>query len=168
VNSGGASAFVDDTRTPAREERGQILMRAFLAALSEVRRGLGDDPAGWAWGRVHTLELRHPIGRASRLLGPYFNRGPLPVPGHNSTVNKMEFDEIDFRVIHGPSMRQVTELGADLDRAWAVLPAGQSGLPASLHYDDLQPLWLTGRYHPFPLTRAGAEALLEARLVLEP
>lgn len=116
---------------------------------------------------MHTLELRHPLGRASRLLGLYFNRGPLPVPGHNATVNKMEFGEEDFRVVHGPSMRQLTDLG-DLDAALAVLPAGQSGLPASPHYDDLQPLWLSGRYHPFPLSRAAIEPLVEGRLVLEP
>lgn len=164
---GGAAGFVDDTRTAGREERGAILMRAFLDALAEVRAARGDDPAGWAWGRVHTLELRHPLSRASRLLGFYFNRGPVPVPGHNSTVNKMEYDEEDFRVIHGPSMRQVTDLG-DLDNALAVIPAGQSGLPASPHYDDLRPLWLGGRYHPFPLSREAVEREVAARLVLEP
>lgn len=164
---GGARRFVDRSDTPAVEDRATLLRDTFTAAVGELRSSLGGEPASWSWGRVHTLELRHPLGRASRLLGFYFDRGPFPVPGHNSSVAKMEFDEKDFAVVHGPSMRQITDLG-DLDGALAVLPAGQSGLPASAHYDDMLPLWLSGRYHPFPISRAAVEALADARLVLEP
>jgi penicillin amidase len=89
------------------------------------------------------------------------------VPGHNGTVNKAEFPEEHWRVQHGPSMRQITDFG-DLDGALAVLPGGQSGIPASPHYDDLADLWLSGDYHPFPLGRAAVDAVAASRLVLAP
>ena len=130
-------------------------------------QALGDDPTSWRWGRLHTITFRHALGRGSRLLARYFDRGPFAVPGHTSTVNKMEFDEADFEVRDGPSMRQITDLG-DLERSLAVLPMGQSGIPASPHYDDMLPLWLSGGYHPFTMDRANIEKNVEGRLVLEP
>ncbi len=164
---GGAGAFLDDRRTPETEDRAAILMRAFLAGVADLYQQLGGEPAGWTWGRVHTLTLRHPLGRASRLLAAYFDRGPFPVPGHNATVNKMEYDDTGFGVLAGPSIRLLFDLG-DADATLSVLPAGQSGLPASPHYDDMLPLWLAGRAHPLPLGRAAVERLATQRLLLEP
>jgi penicillin amidase len=79
----------------------------------------------------------------------------------------MEYDESDFRVLHGPSMRQITDF-SDLDHSLAVLPGGQSGIPASPHYADLMPLWLAGEYHPFPMARQEIDRVAESRLVLSP
>jgi len=165
--SPGRAAWLDRADTPAVEGRDEVFRAAFTKAVRELREALGGPPAGWAWGRLHTLELQHPLGRSSRLLGAYFNRGPFPVPGHNGTVNKAEFPEEHWRVQHGPSMRQITDF-ADLDAALAVLPGGQSGIPASPHYDDLTPLWLAGEYHPFPLDRAAVDAVASSKLVLRP
>jgi penicillin amidase len=82
-------------------------------------------------------------------------------------VNKGEFPEEDFRVKNGPSMRQITDLG-DLAHGLGVIPAGQSGLPSSPHYDDLIPLWLHGEYHPLLMDRAGIEMAESGRLTLRP
>ena len=77
----------------------------------------------------------------------------------------MEYAEAGFQVIHGPSMRQITDF-SDLNAALAVLPGGQSGIPTSPHYSDLTRIWLRNEYHPLPLDR---EAIQEShRLVLEP
>ena len=80
---------------------------------------------------------------------------------------KFAVDEADFEVRDGPSMRQITDLG-DLERSLAVLPMGQSGIPASPHYDDMLPLWLSGGYHPFAMDRTNIDKNAEGRLVLEP
>ncbi len=163
----GQTRWCDRSDTPARETCDDVLRLAFEHAVSELGQSASGAPDTWTWGRVHTLELRHPLGRASWLLARYFNRGPLPLAGHTSTVAKAEFPEDSFRVEHGPSMRQITDF-SDLDSALAVLPSGQSGLPASSHYDDMQPLWRSGRYHRFPIQRAAVQALAKARLVLTP
>jgi penicillin amidase len=167
VIDGHLDHWFDRLDTPGVEDRAAIFRRAFLRAVDELAAELGPDVSSWRWGRVHTLELQHPLGRASRLLARYFNLGPFPVSGHTSTVAKMEFAEADFRVLQGPSMRQLTDF-ADLNAARAVLPAGQSGLPASPHYDDMLPLWLAGRYHPLPMDPAAIQAVAESRLRLVP
>jgi penicillin amidase len=167
VVDGRLEHWFDRRGTPAVEDRGEIFRRAFLRGVDELRTELGPDVTAWRWGRLHTLELQHPLGRASRLLARYFNLGPIPVPGHTSTVAKMEFKEQDFRVVHGPSMRQLTDF-ADLNGALAILPAGQSGIPASPHYADMLPLWLEGRYHPLPMDPAAIDAVAESRLRLVP
>jgi penicillin amidase len=163
----GPELWFDRIDTPAREDRAEILRSSFAGSVRELVSMLGDDPASWRWGRLHTITFRHALGRGSWLLAPYFDRGPFAVPGHTSTVNKMEFDEADFEVRDGPSMRQITDLG-DLERSLAVLPMGQSGIPASPHYDDMLPLWLSGGYHPFAMDRTNIDKSAEGRLVLEP
>ncbi len=163
----GPEHWFDRIDTPGREDRSQILRTSFVAAVRELLRTLGDDPASWRWGRLHTITFQHALGRGSRLLAAYFDRGSFAVPGHTSTVNKMEFDEADFEVRDGPSMRQITDLG-DLERSLSILPMGQSGIPASAHYDDMLPLWLSGGYHAFTMERVNIEKNAEGRLVLEP
>jgi penicillin amidase len=162
----GPERWWDDTRTQAVEDRDAILRQTFAAAVAELKEQLGGAPAEWRWGRLHTLTLSHPLGRVP-LLGRYFDRGPFAVAGATSTVNKMEYRERDFRVAHGPSMRQITDF-ADLDTALAVLPGGESGIPASPHYDDHAALWQRGEYHPFPLSRAAVERVTAHRLTLVP
>jgi penicillin amidase len=162
----GPDRWWDDTRTPAVEDRDLILRRTFAAAVTDLRGTLGGEPATWRWGRLHTLTLTHPLS-AVPLLGRYFDRGPFAVPGATSTVNKMEYRERDFRVAHGPSMRQITDF-ANLDASLAVLPGGESGIPASPHYDDHAALWRRGEYHPFPLSRPAVEAVTAHRLTLVP
>jgi penicillin amidase len=160
------SPWFDRVDTPAREDRTTIVRRAFAAAIAELTRVLGSDPAGWFWGRVHRLELTHPLGRV-RVLAPYFNLGPVPMPGHALTVFKEEARGTDGRIVMGPSLRHVVDLG-DLAHAEAVLPGGQSGVPASRHYGDLFPMWRQGAYHPLLTDRGEIDAASEARLILEP
>ncbi len=168
VMSAGPEHWFDrvDTKDVV-EDRDSVVRSAFSSAVRELTRELGDDPATWRWQRLHTITFRHALGRGSRLLAFFLDRGPFAVPGHSFSVNKMEFPESDFGVTQGPSMRQITDL-ADPERSLAVLPMGQSGHPASRHYDDLLPLWLAGRYHPFLMDRTGIEQNAEATLVLEP
>jgi penicillin amidase len=165
--TGGPQHWLDRVDTPEVEGRDDVVRAAFTKGVRDLQERLGGAPPQWSWGRLHTLEMQHPLGRASRALAWYFNRGPFAMAGHTNTVNKAEFPEEHWRVVHGPSMRQITDLG-DLDGALAVLPAGQSGIPASRHYDDLLPLWLAGQYHPFPLDRAAIDRIAESRLVLTP
>jgi penicillin amidase len=163
----GPEAWFDRTDTPGNESKADTLRAAFRKALQDLEGGLGPDPADWTWGRLHTIELQHPLGRASAAFAPLFSRGPFPLQGHTNTVNKGEFPDEDFRIKSGPSMRQITDLG-DIAHGLGVIPAGQSGLPASPHYDDLLPLWLAGEYHPLLMDRADIEKAAAGRLTLQP
>ena len=167
VMAGGPARWFDRVDTPALETRDDTLRAAFLKAVADLGGWLGPDPSTWTWGRLHTIDLQHPLGRASKALAPLFNRGPFPLSGTTSTVNKGEFAEESFEVKSGPSMRQITDLG-DIAHGLAVIPSGQSGLPASSHYDDLLPLWRTGDYHPLLMDRADIDKAAEGRLTLRP
>ena len=149
-----------------RVDDSAIVRRAFEAAVADLSGRLGPDPAGWFWGRVHTLELTHPLGRV-RALAPYFNLGPVPMPGHALTVFKEEARGTDDKIVMGPSLRHVVDLG-DLSHVEVVLPGGQSGVPASRHYGDLFEMWRWGAYHPLLTDRREIEAASEGRLVLTP
>jgi penicillin amidase len=127
---------------------------------------LGSDPRAWHWGRLHTLELFHPLGRVA-LLSPYFNLGPVSMPGHALTVFKEEGLDEDFSIHMGPSLRHIVDLG-DLAHAQVALPGGQSGVRSSRHYSDLFEMWRAGEYHPLLTARAEIDAAAEGRLVLTP
>ena len=57
---------------------------------------------------------------------------------------------------------------ADLDRSVGVLPAGNSGNPASPHWNDQAPLWLAGQTHPLPFSEAAVESATVALARLVP
>jgi penicillin G amidase len=160
------SPWFDRVDTPAVEGRAEIVRGAFERAVAELSQRLGADAAGWRWGRMHTLELIHPLGRV-RLLAPYFNLGPVAMPGHALTVFKEEGLDADYKIHMGPSLRQVIDL-ADTSHAQMALPGGQSGVPASRHYGDLFKLWRAGEYFPLLTAREDVDANAEGRLLLTP
>lgn len=161
--------FADDLDTPAREGRREIAERSLGEAWREVVARFGEDPGGWDYGRLHSLTLRHPLD-AAPVLGPYMRRGPFPVPGSAETVlafgARWQRDG-NQTVTYGPSMRWVVDWSQP-EKAWAVLPGGQSGHPADRHYDDQIPLYLRGELKPAPWSEAAIEAATVTRLTLSP
>ncbi|MCH9046047.1 MAG: penicillin acylase family protein [SAR324 cluster bacterium] len=82
-------------------------------------------------------------------------------------MNKGQFKDETYRVGLGPSTRQITDMG-DPGRALGIIPTGQSGIPASPHYNDLMPLWREGRYVPLLIDRQAIGKVAAARQVLRP
>ena len=66
-----------------------------------------------------------------------------------------------------PSWRVVYDL-SDLDASSGVLPTGQSGNPASPHWNDQTEMWAAGGLRRLPFTRAAVEAAATDRLALIP
>jgi penicillin amidase len=132
-------------------------------------RDLAGGVHRWQWGKLHRVEFRHVLGQ-QKLLGRFFNRGPYAYGGDVNTVWQASFTP---NWLTGTpqgftaSYRQLFDL-ADWDSALAIHTTGQSGHPASRHYDDFIPLWLKGEYHPLLWSRQKIEQFLEGRLVLEP
>jgi len=150
------------------EGRNDVMHLALRRTVDFLRHRMGPQLRDWTWGRLHTLTFTHVLGRFPQL-SPFFNRGPYPLGGDSSTVwaATTSLFELHGEGMVGPPFRFVVDL-ADLDHALGLLAPGQSGNPASLHYDDQVEPWFNGGYHPMLFRREDLEQHLESRLELLP
>jgi penicillin amidase len=147
--------FSTDTGTMVREIAARSVQR-----LSEK---LGSDPAGWAWGRVHTAHWKHPISTPA--IADAFEIGPLPVDGGSHTVRNTGGEQPPHVAGSGAEYRIVVDFAAP-DSFLAVQNIGNSGVPGSAHYRDQFGPWLRGEYHVVELRRDNIET--ESVTVIEP
>jgi penicillin G amidase len=125
----------------------ELVLEALGGALDDLEERFGPDPQGWRWGRIHEMEFPHPLGEANPVLRRLFNRR-LRAGGAQETVSQIAYDPNDpYRAVWAPSWRMVAD-PTDPDRSRWQMFTGQSGHPASPHYDDLQADWLAGRTQP--------------------
>ncbi len=125
----------------------ELVLEALSGALDDLGDRFGPDPEGWRWGHVHEMEFPHPLGEANPLLRKLLNRR-LKAGGAQETVSQIAYDPNDpYRAVWAPSWRMVAD-PVDPDRSRWQMFTGQSGHPASRHYDDLQADWLEGRTQP--------------------
>jgi penicillin amidase len=146
--------------------RESILARGLADAVRYLRENHPDD---WSWGQVHGAAFHHPLG-AKKPLDKLFNRGPYPYGGDPNTVWQASFvPKLPISPAGGftASWRMICDLG-DWDASRAVHTTGQSGHPASPHYDDMIWMWLRGQYHPMLWARERVEAHASHRLTLSP
>ena len=153
------SIWFDDRSTPERETRADIVLRTFKDTAAALREKYGEDLDEYAWGKTNVLSIRSMFG--SRELG----RKAGPTPGTMFTPNP---GGGIGSVGGGASWRMIVDFGA-VDRSAGVYPGGQSGDPASPHYDDLMGLWAKGEYVELHMVLA-PEALPEdaRRVVFSP
>lgn len=145
----------------------EALSRAFTATVEELRESLGDNPSRWQYGAIHTMTYNHTLGSA-KLLAPLFNRGPFPVGGDIDTVNMGASLPNDPKtVITVPSYRQIVSLANRSDSLSGHAP-GQSGHPASKHYDDFIRMWLNVDHHPMLVDRNEIEVNTQDILHITP
>jgi penicillin amidase len=124
-----------------------LVLEALAGALDDLGDRFGPDPEGWRWGHVHEMEFPHPLGEANPLLRKLLNRS-LRAGGAQETVSQIAYDPNDpYKAVWAPSWRMVAD-PTDPDRSRWQMFTGQSGHPASPHYDDLQARWLEGRTQP--------------------
>ena len=125
----------------------ELALEVLAGALDDLTEDFGADPEAWRWGHVHKMEFPHPLGEANPLLRRLLNRS-LEAGGAQETVSQIAYDPNDpYRAVWAPSWRMVAD-PTDPDRSRWQMFTGQSGHPASPHYDDLQPDWLEGRTQP--------------------
>ncbi len=148
----------------ASQNRGEAVLGAMIETLRELESRLGSDTSGWAWGRIHTINLDHRLsGRGD--LSQLLSRGGLAVGGDGTTVCNTGPDP-DYLVATGANYRLNADLSESPPGLWAVDAAGQSGHPGSPHYCDQLPEWLSGRHHYLPMDRERVEAGARSRLRL--
>jgi penicillin amidase len=125
----------------------ELVLDALRATLDDLDARLGPDQEAWRWGRVHPLVFPHALGEVNPLLGWIFNRR-LEVGGGQETVAQVGWDPNDpFTAIWAPCWRIVADPVSPERSRWQAF-TGQSGHPASPHYDDLQVDWVAGRTQP--------------------
>lgn len=150
-----SSVWWDNTSTEqVVETQKDIVTNSLIGALESLKKDLGEDASGWAWGTVHTLEHGHPIGRVAALRS-FFNVGPFPVNGSREVINNMAFsygESSSFNVNHGPSTRRVIDF-SDIENSMSILPTGQSGNPFSPHYDDQAEMFVNGQFRKMMMNK---------------
>ncbi len=149
--------------------RAALLASSLADAISYLRQTFGEDRSRWVWGEVHPAEFAHPLG-SKKPLDAIFNRGPYRFGGDVNTVWQASFvPKLPFTCAGGftASWRQVID-PSNWDASLGMGTSGQSGHPASPHYDDQIEAWRRGELHPMPFSDAASERLTVHRLVLQP
>jgi len=163
------SPWWDDKNTPDKvETRADTLQKAWRAVITHLRTTLGDDMAGWAWGRAHTLTHNHPMGQ-QKPLDKLFSVGPFPAPGGRELPNALgtSIGPAPWAVTYGPSTRRVIDF-ADAGQAVGINPVGQSGVLFDRHYRDQADTYIRGGYVRQWLAEADVAANTRSVLTLMP
>ncbi len=160
----------DDRRTPQVEHRDDIVRRALTDAVAWLEKRYGNDPAGWHYGRVHSVTLVHqPLGQSG--IAPLmwaFNSATYPARGTAFTVDAAMPDYTQpFAVNFGTSQRMIVDL-ADLDRSLWVNSTGECAVPFHRHREDQTARWIGLDYYPLLASEAKLRAAPAARLKLLP
>jgi len=154
--------------TSVVETKKEILRAVFDQSLFELEAQLGTNIEEWKWGKVHTLEHKHPMGEVA-LFRSFLNVGPFEVHGANEVINNLQF-KIDSTAIYpvrsGPSTRRVIDF-SDIENSKAIIPTGQSGNPFSKHYKDQTQKYLNGEFFNMLLQKQEIENLQD-HLILSP
>ncbi|NCT20429.1 penicillin acylase family protein [bacterium] len=137
------------------------------AALAATVKELGTDQSRWAWGKIHTFTLSHPLGSVA-VLRPLFNRGPYPVGGNWNTVNSgAYYPDKAYAMGLGPAYRIISDPG-NWDASISIIPGGESGQPFSPFYDNQIQSWLIAGYHALPFSPTAIEDATQHTLILMP
>jgi penicillin amidase len=144
----------DNTKTPEKETREDIITSAFKETVSTITEFAGTNPENWRWDNMHFLEFKHPVGKMIPL-DKLFNVGPVATTGGVETINNQSFtytDKLPFTVGFGPALRRCVDF-ADPENAFSVSPSGQSGNPMSKHYADQAGMYARGEFRKEMMNR---------------
>jgi penicillin amidase len=141
------SALCDDPATPQKESCIDALSAAFDAAMADVAKAQGGDPARWRWGDAHQARSEHrPFGKQPLLARLFDLR--VPSPGDTYTINVGKTAQIGpepLSNVHAPSLRAIYDLSSP-QAAWMMHSTGQGGNRLLAHYGDFVERWAQVRY----------------------
>lgn len=138
--------FWDNKKTDKKETRDEIITQAFKNAVTKLLKKFGSSVKDWTWGKLHTIEYEHPLGKV-KPLNYIFNIGPFPAGGGFFQVDNMTSARYsdEFKVTLGPSTRRLVDM-ANPRNSFGILPTGNSGNLLSPYYKDQVKLFLDGEY----------------------
>ncbi len=144
-----ALRWIDDVRTPEKEDLVQLGVRAFRTVLPTME--------GSHWGEHHHVEVRHPLGSVLPLeLWLDLNLGPFEWSGSWDTISASGVNLKRGVVAFGASERHIVDLAET--GGHFILPGGQSGHPRSPWYRDQLARWKTGELLYLDLLSSGRAA----------
>ncbi|TVZ09833.1 penicillin amidase [Cellulophaga sp. RHA_52] len=167
--SNSSSIWWDNVTTTKVETSDDIFQLSLTDALLSLKNQFGENTEAWTWGKIHTLEHEHPIGKV-KTLRKYFNVGPFPVNGTKEVINNMGFtysEDSIYKVTSGPSTRRVIDF-SDIENSISILPTGQSGSPFSSHYNDQAQMYLNGEFRKMMMNKEEIIATKKSLLVFKP
>ncbi len=169
------SPFWDEAGTDRKETKAEVLAASLADSIELLEETLGTNRRKWRWGRLHTYRWRHDATKDPDLRGlkrwiasRYFNRGPFPAGGDHTTLNVSVYSpgrSFDTWIV--PSMRFIVDFSLE-EPLLAVISSGQSGNPASTHYDDGIHSWMEGEYQPMPFRRENIDRHYTSVMTLAP
>lgn len=158
------------TDAAARAGRDRILSQALAEAVAALRTRLGDDPAAWKWGDLHTADFVHPLsGAAGGAAAGLFQVDPVRRGGDSFTVMATPaLTQASAKQVHGGSVMFVIDV-KDWDNSTALTTPGNAAQPLGPHYKDLaSPYWGAGKYFPLTFDRKKVDEVSPHRLELRP
>lgn len=177
---GDFAPFWDDVRTIEVEQPGVIIAKALASVWPYLSAAQGEDSTQWQWGKLayyhwqsETTHMRPYLSGVKKLgagwLADYTDKGPYPAGGNRNTLNVAGYDlGSDYRVWNIPAMRLVVDF-SEAEPLRLVIAGGQSGNPASHHYEDGIMLWLSRLNRTLPFNSADqVKAHYRQEKVLEP
>jgi penicillin G amidase len=161
-------SYWDDVSTVPTETKADIVAAALSSAGAFLRTELGDDPAGWLWGRIHTVILRADLFDNAGVTE--FNSDQFANDGGMFTVDVAHpADELNDDYFHrsGPSMRLACAASDAAVQCTIELPGGQRHDRDSQFYNSMLDEWLANDPVPFlyGIDEAAASAVERVRLV---
>lgn len=164
------SIWWNDVSTTEKETRANIIKKSVNSALNTLEVNYrSNDPSDWAWGKIHTITHKHPLGEVEALK-KYFSVGPIPIKGGREVINNQNFvmDTTGiFDVIAGPAVRTVIDL-ANINGAVSINPTGQSGNVLSKHYDDQAQMFADVEFRPQLMDSIDVSNGTKSILILNP
>jgi penicillin amidase len=134
-----ADDYFDKQGTTGREKAADIVLAAFRAAIIKVK-----EEGSKKWGAFNNINIMHLAN-----IKP-FSTTNLATAGNADAINAVSSNA-------GPSWRMIVELG-ETPKAYGIYPGGQSGNPASAHFNDFMQDWNKGHYYPLFLYKTAGEA----------
>jgi len=134
----------------------ELLRRAFMEAVDTLENIYGGIPR---WGDVLRYEIRHVLGDFI----PWLNYNVYPGQGGLFTVfvSGHGFGDPPYTISASQSMRAIYVVGGGGVDIYYSLPGGNSGIPFSLNYQDILPLYVGDMYiQPIPPERGDPDIVL--------
>jgi penicillin amidase len=149
---------------PALLDAGRLPADRLAEALEAART----ETVASSWGELHRVRFAHPLAGIPGL-EDLFVAGEAELGGDEQTVSQAGSDGRggSFAAVVIPSWRAVYDLG-DLDRSGGILTTGQSGNPASPHWNDQFARWAAGELKPSPFGPQALETATVSTLRLVP
>lgn len=156
-----AGGLVKDLETLPENALRQLLSKAGLSAMDDSR----NIPV---WGEWHRRRVGHFLSKVP-VLGRAFPSSDYADSGSRETVMKSAHGLVNARheAAYGQQARQISDL-ADPDENYFLLFGGQDGWVGAPQFDDMIPLWRSGRYLRLPLRPASVAQAYPILVELKP